>query len=331
MMHTGADWRATPIVFAALALLAGGVSISAGGHGAALATTTQTQGRPPDGPRAGAQVISAEYREGVFFAKATINGTGPFWFTVDTGATLTVIDPRTADRLGIPVRDLGERQNVGTAAGPTAMGATRRVVIRVGDLAPFAPARMYVVGVSANQELLGHRIDGVLGTDFLMRYVMEFDYRAGAVTAHDARAFSYSGRQEPLSISLAGNRLLAPSTLTLPDGERVSPLLLIDTGSNTRLILNAPFVRKHRLVERFPSARMTASYGINGLTTSPLIESRSLRLGTAIVDRPNTGLSRETAGLHASAAFDGIVGAELLKAFRVIVDYPRRQLIVAPK
>lgn len=310
MRHPGANRRVTPILLGALAALATGI-------------TAIGQREAP--------ALQADYRGGLFFAKATINGAGPFWFTVDTGATLTVIDPRTADRLGIPVRDLGERQNVGTAAGPTAMGATRRVVIRVGDLAPFAPARMYVVGVSSNEELLGHRIDGVLGTDFLMRYVCEFDYKAGTVTAHDARAFSYSGRQAPFAVSLAGNRLLAPSRLTLPDGEQVNALLLVDTGSNTRLILNAPFVRTHRLVERFPSARMTASYGINGLTTSPLIESRSLKLGTANIDRPNTGLSREASGLHASAAFDGIIGAELLKAFRVIVDYPRRQLIVAPK
>jgi clan AA aspartic protease (TIGR02281 family) len=330
MKHTCADWRATPIMLAALAALATGAGIAAFGHGAAAAPTSQNQGRVPGSGHAEAGALPVHHNRGVFFAKATIDGMGPFWFTVDTGATLTVIDPRTASRLGIPVRNLGEQQNVGTASGPTLMGATRRAAIRVGDLVPFTPARMYVVAVSANEKLLGHQIDGVLGTDFLMRYVMEFDYRTGTVTAHDTRAFAYSGRQAPLSVSLAGNRLLAPSTLTLPDGERVSAMLLIDTGSNTRFILNAPFVRTHKLIGRFPSARMTASVGINGLTTSPLIELRSLRLGAAIIDRPNAGLSRETSGLHASADFDGIIGAELLQSFRVFIDYPRRQMIFEP-
>jgi predicted aspartyl protease len=40
--------------------------------------------------------IPVERGSNVFFARATINGAGPFWFTVDTGATLAVIDPATA-------------------------------------------------------------------------------------------------------------------------------------------------------------------------------------------------------------------------------------------
>lgn len=330
MTHTGADWRSTSLMLAACAVLATGLGMADGGGNLTAVPVRQSQPRQPDQPRAGAHVLPADHRREVFFAQATIDGKGPFWFTVDTGATLTVIDPRTAKRLGIAVRNLGERHDVGTASGPTLMGATRRSVIRVGDLPPFTPARMYVVPVSANEKLLGHQIDGVLGTDFLMRHVCEFDYKRGTVTAHDAGTFAYNGRGVPMSVSLARNRLLAPSTLTLPDGEQVNAQLLVDTGSNTRLILTAPFVRKHRLIERFPSARMTASVGINGLTTSPLIAARSLRLGAAIIDRPNAGLSRETSGLHASAEFDGIIGTELLRAFRVIVDYPRRQMIVDP-
>lgn len=330
MSHAGSTRRAIPMMLAAFVAITAVVGAAPGMHMTGLAPTPQREGHPPDPPPIGAHVIPAEYRAGVYFAKATINGAGPFWFTVDTGATLTVIDLRTARRLGLPVRDLGPRQNVGTGAGPTLMGTTRRAVIRVGDLAPFVPNRLYVVAVGANAGLLGHQIDGVLGTDFLSRHVMEFNYRAGTITAHDPGAFRHGSREAPLSIRLERNRLLAPATLTLPDGELLSARLLIDTGSNTRLILNAPFVRRHRLIERFPSSTLTASYGINGLTTSSLITARLLALGAATIEHPNTGLSRETSGLHASADFDGIIGAELLKAFRVVVDYPRRQLILEP-
>jgi predicted aspartyl protease len=328
MIHAGPARRAATIVLAALVAIAPVAGALPSMHTKGFALTQQRPGLPPDRLRTGVHRIPAEYHGGVFFAKATIDGAGPFWLTVDTGATLTVIDPRTAGRLGLQVRDIGPRQDVGTASGPTSMGTTRRAAIRVGDLALFTPQRLFVVAVSANEELLGHRVDGVLGTDFLSRHVLELDYRAGSVTAHDPGAFEHVGREAPIAISLERNRLIAPATLTLPDGDTLSARLLIDTGSNTRLTLNAPFVRRYRLIERFPSATLTASYGINGLTTSPLITARSLALGAASIEHPNTGLSRETSGLHASADFDGIIGAELLKAFRVIVDYPRRQLIL---
>jgi predicted aspartyl protease len=299
---------------------------AAGAKGAA--GTEQGQGRPPAGARAGAHVIPADYRAGVFFAKATINGVGPFWFTIDTGSTVTVVNPRTALQLGLPVRDAGAGLNVGTASGPTSMGTTSNASIQVGDLVPVIPEPLFVVAVDANEELLGHRIDGVLGTDFLGRYTIEFDYSAGTVTAYDAGAFVYGGRQTPIPLRLARNGLLAPATLTLPDGEKLAAQLLIDTGSNIRVTLNGPFVRRHRLIERFPSTTMTASYGINGLTTSPLIAARSLALGSVTIASPNVGLSRETSGLHGSAEFDGIVASELLKAFRVIIDYSRAQMIL---
>jgi predicted aspartyl protease len=281
-------------------------------------------------PVAEAHRLPADYSAGVFFVRASINGTGSLWFTIDTGATLTVIDPGTAKRLGLPVRDTGMQSDVGTASGTTPVGVTRPVAILVGDLAPFLPQRLYVVPVSSNAGLFRHQVDGVLGTDFLSRYVMEFDYGAGTVTAHDPDTFSCKGQGARIPASLDGNLLLVPATLTLPDETQLGARLLVDTGSNARLTLNSPFVRRNRLVERFPSRSMTASYGINGLITAPLIRLRSLALGTATIVRPNTGLSQAASGLHASAGFDGIIGAELLKSYRVIVDYRRREVILEP-
>ena len=51
--------------------------------------------------------VPVEQESHVFFARATINERGPFWLTVDTGATLTVIDPDTAAGLGLRVTDAG--------------------------------------------------------------------------------------------------------------------------------------------------------------------------------------------------------------------------------
>jgi hypothetical protein len=274
-----------------------------------------------------AHEIPTERASNVFFAKVTINGTGPFWFTVDTGATLTVIDPEIASRLGLRVEDAGQRPNVGVGASLTAMGTTRGVTIRVEGAEPFTPDPLYVVPVRANADLLGHQIDGVLGTDFLRRSVVEFDYAAGRVTLHQP-GFVYRGKGAALPIRVDGNVLLARASLSLPDGEKVDARLLLDTGSNTRLSLNGPFVRRHRLVARFPSQRITASLGINGLVTSPIVEMRSVTFGTAVIDRPETALNQAFQGLSGSYSFDGMIGAELLRQFRVFIEYPAGRLVL---
>jgi len=282
-------------------------------------------------------VLPVEHASNVFFARTTINGAGPFWLTIDTGATLTVIDPATATRLGLSTSDAGRRANVGVAGDSVRMVTAQSARLQVGTLPLFAPSPLYVISVRGNSGFLGHHIDGVLGVDFLRRHIVEFDYRHGRVSLRPAspirsdpagRPDAPSGR---VAIALEGNVLVAPATLTLPDGEQVTARLLIDTGSNGALTLTSPFVSRHRLADRFQSQRASASVGINGMVFARVIELRSVAFGQAIITSPNAALSRATSGLHASADFDGIIGAELLRHFRVVIDFPRRRLALEPR
>ena len=132
-------------------------------------------------------LLPTEQASNVFFVRTTINGDGPFWFTVDTGATLTVLDPATAARLNLATRPAGRRP-VGVTASETEMATTTGAKLEIEGLEPFAPWQMYVISVQGNAGWLGHHVDGVLGTDFLSRYVVEFDYQAGRVSVTAARA-----------------------------------------------------------------------------------------------------------------------------------------------
>jgi len=277
-------------------------------------------------------ILPTERASNVFFAEVTINGAGPFWFTVDTGATLTVIDPATAQQVGLVTRPAGRRGNVGVTAGETEMSTTTGARLDVGGLASFAPAVLYVVPVRANASLLGHQIDGVLGTDFLRRYVVEFDYGAGRVTVRPAGSTQgdAAGTRFEVTVSVSGNVLLAPATAAFTDGTQVPAALLIDTGSSGALTLTTPFVRRHRLTERFKSDRASATVGISGMVFSPVIALASVAFGEAVISRPNASLSQADAGLNASEDFDGIIGAELLRRFTVTVDFPGRKLRLAP-
>jgi hypothetical protein len=261
----------------------------------------------------------------VFFARATINDRGPFWLTVDTGATLTVLDPETAQTLGLPVTGAGVRRDVGVATGLTPMATTRGATIKIGAAAPFTPSPLYVVPVRATQAYMGHPIDGVLGTDFLSKYVVEFDYRRGRVVLHPPGAFD-SSTFPSVNVTLSRNVLLAPASLTLPDGATLTARLLVDTGSHLGLSLNTPFVNRHRLTERFRSRRTTASVGINGLIASQLVTFSSMSLGESRIREPEAALSSASDGLSASDAFDGILGAELLRRYTLVIDYPGRRM-----
>jgi len=259
-----------------------------------LSTTVWTIGAAPE---PGQVTLPTERVGNIFFARGAVNGPstplrpGALWFTLDTGANLSVLDPATAQSLHLAVSDAGRQTGVGTGAGATPLGRAGGVSVSVGTLAPFAPATMFVVPVREMSGFLNHRIDGVLGVDFMRRHVVEFNYASGTVVFHDRRAFVYTGYAQVLPIELQQNLLVVMASLTMPDGEQLPVRLLIDTGRVGRPGLNGPYVREHRLVERFGQFNHLAlSQGINGATPLFRIETLALTLGDLKIDRPEVDL-----------------------------------------
>ena len=277
----------------------------------------------------GGTALPVERAANVFFARATVNGRGPFWLTVDTGATLTVLDPSTVAALGLVARPSDMRLDVGIGAGATTVAMSDGAVIRVGGLSPFRPSPLYVIGVRDAEQALGHRIDGVLGHDFLGQHVVEFDYGVGTVTLHPTGA-QRPQTIVPVRVRTGGNRLVVPAQLALSDGGTLDVRLLVDTGSSSGVSLNTPFAASHRLEARFPSAELSAAVGVNGMTVRAVMHVSGLSVGATDMGVTRVALSRATTGLSASTEFDGVIGAAVLRRFRVVIDYPRRRMALDP-
>jgi len=284
----------------------------AGGRGAALA-------RP--------NVVPVEQVSRVFFARVTLNGKGPFWFTVDTGATHTVIDPATARRLALEVVEEGGSLSLGIGPGTTPVATTRGLTVQAGRSRAFTPRRVFVVPVADAAQAFRHAIDGVLGTDFLGQYVVEFDYAAGRLVLHDAVGFAYAGPGTSVPLRLERQRPLVRVLVTLADDTTFTTEMLIDTGSTARSSFNSPLVERMRL-QRFPSLGMTASLGVNGLTAASVIRLRSIALGNLVFEQPELAIPTAAAGISADSTFGGLLTPDLLGSFRMVVDYPARRLFL---
>ncbi len=134
------------------------------------AAPTTTASKPNRPPRVPLRVVSGDY--GVFaFARVFIGGRGPFTFTVDTGASHSVVDYDLVRRLHL--HTIGEPL---TVTGITCRGQAARLRMgkwRVGSVR-LPSAEIQTIDMPDP----GGGVDGLLGSDILSRFgTISVDYR----------------------------------------------------------------------------------------------------------------------------------------------------------
>ena len=108
---------------------------------------------------------------------ARVNGHGGLRFLLDTGASHSCVTPRLVARLELQTS--GEATALG-AGGELSLDLTRIDTLRIGA-AEVHGLTVAIVDVDHVAKLV-KRIDGVVGNDFLRRFLVTLDYKKRTVT-----------------------------------------------------------------------------------------------------------------------------------------------------
>ena len=106
---------------------------------------------------------------------ARINGSGPAQLELDTGASITTINPTVLSALGISFRDARR----GSIKGVTGEANVLAVQVESIDVSGATFGPLWVVSHDAG---FGPGRDGLLGRDFLDHFAVNIDNAAGLVT-----------------------------------------------------------------------------------------------------------------------------------------------------
>jgi hypothetical protein len=121
--------------------------------------------------------VAFDLQANLIVLEATIEGE-PKRFLIDTGASASVVGNDTARDLGLEER----RRFLGRGAGgDVALGMARVHSIAVGD-SEVRNLTCMIMDLDGIEERIGGRVDGILGYDFLSRFVVTIDYPARAIT-----------------------------------------------------------------------------------------------------------------------------------------------------
>ncbi len=246
---------------------------------------------------------------------------------LDTGADYNALNDRLGDELGVKHKIEINLSGVGTGEDRTSLCFTKTIPLELRGV----PLRANILGPLSKLEAgIGRPIDGILGAELFNRCVVEIDYPAQTVTLHPGKDYSPPQTGERIPILLEGRRPFIQARISFPGLDVIEGKLIIDTGDSSGLSLHAPFVQKHDLLSRAGKVIPHFTSGVAGEAREYLGRAGSLQIGGFIVERPVVALSQADKGSTADESYAGAVGGEILRRFKVILDYSRRQWILEP-
>ena len=273
--------------------------------------------------------IPFEMNENHIFVETRVNGSEPLWFMFDTGAEATIVEASRAKAIGLELA--GSVTARGNGEGTLQASVVKGVTIAVGGAE--APAQtVFAIPLGGIEMFEGRKIDGIIGYDFISKFVVEIDYAARRMHLFDPKTYAYRGAGERLPIAFVGKIPHVEATMDVPGHRAVAGSFLVDTGSRLSLSLNAPFVRENAWAREAAERAVPAPYGvgIGGESKSRVGRLGAFRLGRYAVERPVTGFTFDTGGVKASASHAGAIGGEVLRRFTVVFDYSRSAMYLEP-
>ncbi len=240
-------------------------------------------------------------------------------FILDSGAGMTVIDSTVAAQMGLAGR--------GSIPGAGAGGMTDFKIVTIDGFSvggiDFTSQTVITYPLSNLLEgVPGIRIGGILGYDFLSRFVSEIDYANGAATFFEPDSFTAPQGAVVLDAPLMHNIFSFRGRL---DGAHEGTFLL-DTGASLSIIQKG-FADGRRLLEgRRTAEALMAGAGGSGKTL--LCRFDSIEFAGIVHESPVFAIPERSSGIGSFADISGIVGNDILQRFTVYLDYRRQECLL---
>jgi predicted aspartyl protease len=253
------------------------------------------------------------------YLQAGINNSAPMWFLLDTGSTWTFLDADKTKELDIATE--GSRTVETGEVHPIRMTFARGTTLEVSGL-KIPIAQLAVMPLKFTH---APQIVGIIGSDLFKRFVVEIDYVAKTLVLFEQMNYKGHGQILPMEIL---EEIPHVVVYISKSNVRSKPAkLLVDTGAAQTIVLYAPFVEKHKLLETTAGTTQIAAGGLGGGSVMRKVRAKSVTIGDTAIDNPLIYFSPN----RRSAEWrDGILGNGFLNRFKMTVDYSRRQIILEP-
>lgn len=259
----------------------------------------------------------------VYVTGVMLDGRGPYTFVVDSGGDY-IITPEVAAALHAESAGGVQLQGAGNETEGAAF--THLKSIEIGN-ATIRNQYTLVLPIATGFGVAeGLKIDGMLGYQFLARFLTTIDYAnaklilatPGIATAAAAGAaaipFYIDGRIPRISIQVDG----------------VTTSAEVDTGNRAGIEFSGPFLTAHPQIAglaRTPPG--VVGFGVGGPVLARLGRVPSLQIGPYTITNSIASFGDQSSGAFADPFNPANIGGSILRRFDVTFDYAHQQLLLA--
>ncbi len=264
--------------------------------------------------------VPIEIVRGRVMVPLTINDdTNRHVFLLDSGYGINMIHPALVESLAL--KRVGSIDIIGIA-GREEAGTYDGAKLKMGD-ATYAPRRIASLLSEAKRK---RGQEGILGSGFFRRYVVEIDAQAKVMRLHEPKSFAYSGKGEILKLEFPKDTPVIEASIIDAQGNLVRARLEIDTGCDGPMCLGSHFVKAHDLLGIEEDTKGGTRSGVGGGTKVRYGNVTQIKLGALTLDKPRTSFFLEGSPTDETQA--GHLGMPALLKFKVIFDYSRNRMIL---
>ncbi len=238
--------------------------------------------------------IPFQLADSLIYIQASINGSHPLWMMLDTGSSVTVFDESVLRMLGI--RSFGQANVDGPGQGSTQTWAFAKHTTLMFAGEELGDQTVATLPLERFSREVGRSTDGFLGSNVFRNCVVEIDYANQVLRFYDPAVYCYSGSGQRLPLQFIWNDIPAHPEVLSAQGTIEVPKVV----------------------------------AVGGELSARVGRVQAVRLGGFVVSMPLTQFSQNTSGIFAAPDITGTIGAQMLRRFTVIFDYPHGEMILEP-
>lgn len=253
-------------------------------------------------------------------------------FIMDTGVNKTIVfNSAQADTVFLRKNDTYKLRGLGTGNAVDAI-ISKNNRFRIKDLISHNQS-VYII-LKDNFDLsakMGITIHGVIGYDLLKNLVVEINYRKKRMRLYDPKHFQYKKcrKCETFPLTIYQNKPYIDVEVKIDEQGAKTPVkMLIDSGGSDAIWLFE--YTKENIVTPEKYFVDFLGVGLSGTIYGKRSRISTLELGDYTVQKPTVSFldSISTQNARRFRERNGSIGSNILKRFKVWIDYPNKQFTI---